>query len=855
MFHVCRELTDSEAHEKYLRSGCTRGSNAMHKRLCRIRMHQTYACDACGESRWGQLLWVCQHRRPRPDMRGMCLECASLALCEDRGASAGPNLVAQNSHTVAVTSLFCMKLAREVQHIAQKIPHCPEYLYIVLEGKFSGHGVDYNDAVLYLDRHIAIIIENEMSRSMPAATLSERMQQTLKSPHGVEYGNTGQLVHVDRAHTKFAVQLRLARAGDADGAGVLWWLGHGDRGARLLPDDAFTEPIVEKNFNVTVQGVSDRSVQCEYTYHSGAGRMRRVSGTRTVKIAGPRFRTGLAAVHAPDEGSGWNRSAGDDDYNSRAGLCALCGVPVARTATCLSELELIAATEGEPVRDPLCRRAYAGPTTGLGPLVLCLQCGRTCAALPPVVDAGTRAWETAVGTEEDRNPSHATQIAQRLFPSSIPFIEQLAVSAHVREDFPKKRKYVLVLAQCPFELLRTVFVPRGSLRGFDAESYTRHIPPWHLPVMPLTPYTTLEDLARRLRPFTFFFESYPCVVGTSEYSGEYQIRERAVYQACALLYTKERESWTPVDNVTYIQVGMRVRAKTRGIGTRRTPAAHPVLYVDKIFRNREGAIVRIRLSHIHNTAPAQNTRSVTAAATPLVPVSRDDFSRNYELHDRRKDAGDLYQLYRDKDDAVRRILAADAVHSSLAPQYAGQNKSVHVLFVKVDEVRDVFALPRVHTLQRLLQLLWVDTQHKTHSVAMQLRAMGHIAFSYIQPRLKRVWGIDDIPRQRDIFLSLVWDLYVAHEAANRVRDPAFVGLLAHIFPARDDHVLQAPVRGSEWAHERQSPEEHVEDILGHLETWLGQHGRLYTVLVRRAKQISPSDARGINPVQGPGRRL
>lgn len=114
MFHVCRQLNDDRNYEHYLRSGCSRSSNANHERLCRIKVNDLYRCDACGEWRLGPLLWVCQHRRPRPDMLGLCLECASLALCEDRAESVRPNLVAQNSHTVTVTSLFCMKLAREV---------------------------------------------------------------------------------------------------------------------------------------------------------------------------------------------------------------------------------------------------------------------------------------------------------------------------------------------------------------------------------------------------------------------------------------------------------------------------------------------------------------------------------------------------------------------------------------------------------------------------------------------------------------------------------------------------------------------------------------------------------------------
>ena len=114
MFHVCSELRHDGEWEEYLRSGCSRSSNATHRRLCRIQVNHKYQCDACGEWRLGPLLWVCQHRRPRPDMHGLCLECASLALCEDRAEQAQPNLVAQNSHTVTITSLFCMKIAREV---------------------------------------------------------------------------------------------------------------------------------------------------------------------------------------------------------------------------------------------------------------------------------------------------------------------------------------------------------------------------------------------------------------------------------------------------------------------------------------------------------------------------------------------------------------------------------------------------------------------------------------------------------------------------------------------------------------------------------------------------------------------
>lgn len=734
-----------------------------------------------------------------------------------------------------------------------KLDPRPDVLYIVLEGKYTGRGVEYHDAVLLLQNHMAIIVENEMSGTTREQFITNRIQKTLESTKGVRYNNDGGNLEVHTANTKYAVQLRLAKHGDSDGTGVLWWLAQGDRGPCILPSAAFTRPRLTKNWNVILENITNNTVKCRYIRKSGEVRSTH-ERERRIKIEKPMCYTGLAAVHAAA------RFTHDDD--GTAGVCALCGVPVARAATCLSELELIAAAEGQPTRDPLSRRAYTAAVAGFGPSALCAQCGGECAKLPSYVDAGTRAWKTVLGMEGEHNTENGTKLARKLFPRDIPFIERLSVCTDVREGTGRRRRYAIVLAQCPFEPLRSVYIPQGSLHGFDLDN---DIPSVSFEERRTNnaPYARLKALNQELRPVLGYIQSYPCISAMlkstmEEPFTEYQVHNNNVYQAGAFLYVSGQETWhTPNRNEAKkkIRVGLRVREKPA------TPQGS-ILYVEKIFRNKQGEPTRVKLDYVGNIAsrdraPAQGTRSThrTVSNPQIEFLTFDYFYDKYELHDSSEDVGDLYQLYRDQDDAKRRILGAKSAHEKLKSNYVEQHKSVHVLFVHIDQTRDVYALPRPGGLQRVLRSLWVNRKQKSHRVAMQLRVMGHLAFSYIQPRLKRVWHIQDVNLLRNNFLYYVWDLYVSSEAAKQERSEAFTDMLNHIFPQHASRPDALQAQGSAWSDEREdvnkAPKEQVNDIIERLEIKLGPMGGLVTELMKRARRIDAHVAGNINTIQPP----
>ena len=546
------------------------------------------------------------------------------------------------------------------------------------------------------------------------------------------------------------------------------------------------------------------------------------------------------------------------DDAATAGICALCGVPIARVETCLSELELIAATEGQPTRDPLCRRAYTAAVAGFGPSVLCAQCGSACAELPPYVDAGTRAWKTMLGIEEDNNSSNATKIAQKLFPKNIPFIQRLSVCMDVREDTGKRRQFAIVLAQCPFESLRSVCVPKPHrrLKEFHIERDINDVPFMEHPLngIPNCPFARLQHLESDFHLSGAYIESFLCAsgFGMDKHFTEYTVRDGKVYQAAALLYTTGIESWkkqTSSQDMALLSVGLRVRNNSK-------PSA--ILYIEKIFTNLTNAITRVKISAVGGIArqdrpPAHGTRRAVsnASAEPTGNISLHDFIRDYQLHDKTEDVGHLYKLYRDTVDAKERILGAKSAHNHFGDTYAAQKKSVHVLFVAIDNLRDVYVLPRPGTLERVLTALWNSNHQKTHRVAMQLRALGHLAFSYVQPELQHQWGLNNVDLLRNNFLYFVWDLYVAQQAAKQVRDTAFDKMLEHIFPKH--HPSSVAPQGH--AQHHKTRENHVYDVLEQLEMSLGTKGELYKELVKRANHISDTHAKQLDTIQAPNLAL
>ena len=94
-------------------------------------------------------------------MRGVCVQCAAILMIEDQD---GPNIVVQNSHTVLVTSLFCVKIAHELRAVYAGVYARDAQLVIALEAKV---GDQFVDAFLGIEDVVAVFVENTMSESKP----------------------------------------------------------------------------------------------------------------------------------------------------------------------------------------------------------------------------------------------------------------------------------------------------------------------------------------------------------------------------------------------------------------------------------------------------------------------------------------------------------------------------------------------------------------------------------------------------------------------------------------------------------------------------------------------------------------
>ena len=169
MFHVCRGPVPSHC----LQGGCSRSSNA-NPTLVTIRgnrnnpQNQAYTlvqCHICRRMGPPPTLWICEHRRPQPDQREACAACAAQLLYEDPAGA--PSLCIQNSQTVLITSILCAKVAHELQTIAPSLVGVGEpvpTLHVGLEATVLGRNQRI-DGLVYLDDHVIVLVENQMSDS------------------------------------------------------------------------------------------------------------------------------------------------------------------------------------------------------------------------------------------------------------------------------------------------------------------------------------------------------------------------------------------------------------------------------------------------------------------------------------------------------------------------------------------------------------------------------------------------------------------------------------------------------------------------------------------------------------------
>ena len=250
MYHHCHDA----AHKKYpyLGGGCARGPNAKH--------HQSFVfplddvkeeCHACHNLVHPPLLWVCENKRWEPSVRGVCVQCAAILMIEDQD---GPNIVVQNSHTVLVTSLFCVKIAHELRAVYAGVYASNAELVIALEAKV---GDQFVDAFLGIENVVAVFVENTMSESKPNRVNDvDRVKSFIEDEKQIQIAD-GFLFNTRRCKAIFGTVLQLDTAKNFDyGKVVLYYIAQGHAAPPLLPSIPMTQrpqktykPLVETNLS------------------------------------------------------------------------------------------------------------------------------------------------------------------------------------------------------------------------------------------------------------------------------------------------------------------------------------------------------------------------------------------------------------------------------------------------------------------------------------------------------------------------------------------------------------------------------------------------------------------------------
>ena len=239
MFHHCHDA----AHKQYpyLGGGCARGPNAKHHQRFVFPLDDVKKeCHACHNLVHPPLLWVCENKRWEPSVRGVCVQCAAILMIEDQD---GPNIVVQNSHTVLVTSLFCVKIAHELRAVyADVIDKEHDKIEVLLEAKIENEE-KFVDCFVGIQNIAAVFIENSMIDKTAQDYL--RIQDFVSIERNIILQEE-EVFETELCNGIFGVVLNLASARKHEfGVQVLHYLAQGEHSMPLL----LTQPPENKTRN------------------------------------------------------------------------------------------------------------------------------------------------------------------------------------------------------------------------------------------------------------------------------------------------------------------------------------------------------------------------------------------------------------------------------------------------------------------------------------------------------------------------------------------------------------------------------------------------------------------------------
>lgn len=446
-------------------------------------------------------------------MTQLCLECASLAMCEH---DQKPNLVPQNSHTVCVTSLFCMKLAQEMR--ALQSHGNDDELTVIFEAEFGDPDRRYHDAVLFLGDDIAVVVENEMSRNRSEHDTRERISRSIIGSHYVADKK------ISSFRKKFGVILNLSRANDG-GLTVLYWLAQSIAGPRILP---FAYSNRERCIVSITNNQNNQIVRAVYQINQ----QHRAKRSKVLSIArpAPGCPHGLAAVYVTPA-----------PPNDEPTLCALCGAPLPHSSTNMSEMEQATRVGTQIRRTALVQRHHVFGYSPLRAQCVCVQCGTLVNgdARMPAVDYRTRQWLSII--------HKSTAFSWNKYPElhgGAPYLKRIVLDKAYKVDGTSTK---IAIALFPSEAMRVLYdAPYdGEPRSYQKQCHIR-----------VEENKTLNDVFDHLGTAPFVFRFY---IGEQE-RRVFVYDDNNIYQAYALWETQQKNTLRirPPEAKKFLQVGLGI---------------------------------------------------------------------------------------------------------------------------------------------------------------------------------------------------------------------------------------------------------------------------------------------------------
>lgn len=524
--------------------------------------------------------------------------------------------------------------------------------------------------------------------------------------------HSGLLVHSGFTR-KYGVVLNLYDV-SKQGVAVLNWLAQSIHGPRILP----SHTSERKLHLIYVNAVMEDTV--EISFKPSRRNQRTTEKTKKYTIAKPHDQCpiGLRAIYSTPA-----------PPSDRPTLCALCGAPLPRRDTCMSEMELATRLHLDNKRTALVQRHDVHGYSPLGTRPVCVHCGELCGANnnAPGVDIHERVWASTsykIETDQEQETNHR-KIRQLV--RGAPYVKHIVIdTAYDIENAQKKIALVLF----PSEPMRVLvggvdLLPNPFNKGPKEPKRTDDLNVSNALKQVTHPTGDKKDSV----VLRFFSDTEPRYLFIYDEKGIYQAH--AMWQSTSRIYTDIQL------NANSLQTGYQ-------------------------FQNKKKLNEKWHISSFDK----KSVRLVCKdGRVTTKQVTKQDFRREFQQYDSIRNMGTLYEWCADVPHCTTHIVCTEACLN----QGNRMRKTAIVFYEKIHDLQTQLSCSLPLRIDNILQT--IQRKRATpQSLAIQLRCLGHVAWANLRPN--PFWK-----NRQDDFLFLIWDAYLAREFAKQTRSEPFKNIV------------------------------------------------------------------------------